>query len=191
MAFLIGLGIIMAIIGVNSLYDYNKERKAKNVVQDDGAKAAAGRGLPDMADVLEASDTCAAGDDPKAAGGRGVCEGLVLADVIAGKLQRKENIFGLPLTYCEQDGEGKVTAIDREDNIYVIETALRPEYTDLYEQIRADMTVESKRIQKNTDERKVYGIVCTNRPSTLLTAIVEKNPRIRIYNYDISFKNIL
>lgn len=191
MPFLVGLGIIMAIIGANSLYDYIKERKAKNVVQDDEAKAAAGRGLPDMADISEAADTCAAGDDPMASSGRGACEGLVLADVIAGKLQRKENIFGLPLTYCEQDGAGKVTAIDREDNIYVIETALRPEYADLYEQIRADMAVESKRIQKNTDERKVYGIVCTNRPSPLLMAIVEKNPRIRIYNYDIRFKNIL
>ena len=116
--------------------------------------------------------------------------GPTLAEMIAYDLRQKKNIFGLPLTLCEED-EGKLIAMDREDNIYVIETAQRPEYEELYLQVLDDMAAENKRIQKNAAARKVYAIVCvTTLPETLKLA-AEKENSIRIFSYELNFRNIM
>jgi hypothetical protein len=114
-----------------------------------------------------------------------------LADYIAGQLKNGRYIFGVPMQLCEQDETGKLIAMDREDNIYVIETVLRPEYEDLYDQVRADRSEQRKRIAKDAGERKVYGIVCTDAPSELLIAAAKKDTGIRIYRYYICFENII
>lgn len=186
MYFLIGLGIILAIIGINEWYIYTKKKKdntAENRTAAEAVSAAGAERLTDSgtADIVKEAEQSVNRDFFY----------LNLADIIAGKIKQKQNIFGLPLILCETDGKGKLTALDREDNIYVIETALRPEYDDWYQQVFADMAEEKRRIQKKANERSVYAIVCTNEPSELLKAAVEKEPGIRIYRVDLSFVNVL
>lgn len=177
MYFLIGLGIILVIVYANSLYDYIKEKKAKKEETENQETAAV---------VGETGQTSA---DGRAAAG--FVKGIILSDMIEGKLKNGQNIFGLPLKLCEKDETGKIVAVDREDNIYVIETNLRPEFEDFYQQVREDMNVEKRRIGKGADLRKVYGIVCVDQPSELLMAAAKKQSELRIYRYDVTFENII
>ena len=170
MYFLIGLGIILVFFYANSLYDYIKEKKAKKEETENQEVAAV---------VGETRQTSADG-----------CA-FILSDMIEGKLKNSQNIFGLPLKLCEKDETGKIVALDREDNIYVIETNLRPEFEDFYQQVREDMNVEKRRIGKGAELRKVYGIVCVDQPSELLMAAAKKQSELRIYRYDVTFENII
>lgn len=186
MYFLIGLGIILAIIYGNELYVYTKKKKSNAAENRTAAEAVSAAG----AELFEDSGTVdIVKEAEQSANGDFFC--LNLADIIAGKIKQKQNIFGLPLTLCETDGKGRLTALDREDNVYVIETALRPEYDDWYQQVFADMAEERRRIRKKANERSVYAIVCTNESSELLKAAVEKDPGIRVYRVDLSFVNVL
>lgn len=184
MYFLIGLGIILVIVYANSLYDYIKDKKAKKEEAEGQEQFAEDTGV----------STLAGGDSSKPAGASktsGHVQGIILSELIEGKLKNGQNIFGLPLKLCEKDETGKLTALDREDNIYVIETSLRPEFEDFYEQVRVDMNAQKRRIAKGAAGRKVYGIVCVNQPSELLVAAAEKESGLRIYRYDITFENII
>ena len=106
-------------------------------------------------------------------------------------LKQKKHIFGLPLTLCEERGDGQLIALDREDNIYVIETVQRADYEEFYLQILDDMAVQRKRIQKNAADRKVYAVVCvTTLPETLKLA-AEKDNAIRIFSYELNFRNVM
>lgn len=92
---------------------------------------------------------------------------------------------------CEERGDGQLIALDREDNIYVIETVQRADYEEFYLQILDDMAVQRKRIQKNTADRKVYAVVCvTTLPETLKLA-AEKDNAIRIFSYELNFRNVM
>ena len=117
--------------------------------------------------------------------------GPTLTQMIADDLKQKKHIFGLPLTLCEEQGDGQLIALDREDNIYVIETVQRADYEEFYLQILDDMAVQRKRIQKNAADRKVYAVVCvTTLPETLKLA-AEKDNAIRIFSYELNFRNIM
>ena len=87
--------------------------------------------------------------------------------------------------------DGELIAMDREDNIYVIETVQRPEYEELYLQVLDDMTAQRKRIQKNAADRKVYAIVCVTTLSETLKLAAEKENSIRIFSYELNFRNIM
>lgn len=174
MYFLIGLGIILAIVYGNMLLDYLKERKRNKQKEQ-----TADRGF-DMDRASAANAVPLAGAAPG------------LAELIGEKLKQNQYIFGLPLRLCETDGQGKLIAIDREDNIYIIETGLRREYETLYQQVMDDMAAEKKRIAgKKADERKVYVIICTNSMTEELRMITEKRKNIRVFQYDLSFRNIM
>ena len=81
--------------------------------------------------------------------------------------------------------------MDRVDNIYVIETVQRADYEEFYLQILDDMAVQRKRIQKNAADRKVYAVVCvTTLPETLKLA-AEKDNAIRIFSYELNFRNVM
>lgn len=117
--------------------------------------------------------------------------GPTLTQMIADDLKQKKHIFGLPLTLCEERGDGQLIALDREDNIYVIETVQRADYEEFYLQILDDMAVQRKRIQKNAADRKVYAVVCvTTLPETLKLA-AEKDNAIRIFSYELNFRNVM
>ena len=64
-------------------------------------------------------------------------------------------------------------------------------YEEFYLQILDDMAVQRKRIQKNAADRKVYAVVCvTTLPETLKLA-AEKDNAIRIFSYELNFRNIM
>ena len=66
---------------------------------------------------------------------------------------------------------------------------LRKRYGDL--QVLDDMAVQRKRIQKNAADRKVYAVVCvTALPETLKLA-AEKDNAIRIFSYELNFRNVM
>lgn len=186
MYFLIGLGIILAIVYGNMLLDYLKERRKNKAKETDGVSPAAGQ-----REQAEPLSVCENGV-PTLYGGSLAGDIPYLAALITEKLKQNQNIFGLPLRFCESDGQGKLITVDREDNIYIIETGLRPEYEALYQQALDDMAAEKKRIAgRNADDRRVYVIICTNSATDDLRMVAEKKKNIRIFQYDIDFRNIM
>ena len=198
MYFLIGLGVIVVIVYGNMLYDRIKEKKGNKADQIEktagtvnaSSTSAEVMGSQDAETGAQTFNQNQAGNNGSSAASGNGFSGPTLAEMIAGDLRQKKNIFGLPLTLCETEA-GKLIAMDREDNIYVIETVQRPEYEELYLQVLDDMAAERKRIQKNTATRKVYAIVCvTTLPETLKLA-AEKENSIRIFSYELNFRNIM
>ena len=206
MYFLIGLGIILAIVYGNMLLDFLKERKQDKQKEQTADKFRDVEMPESMEGAVHINQTSAAhmdgafhmdraSDMDRASAANavplaGAAPGL--AELIGEKLKQNQYIFGLPLRLCETDGQGKLIAIDREDNIYIIETGLRREYETLYQQVMDDMAAEKKRIAgKKTDERKVYVIICTNSMTEELRTITEKRKNIRVFQYDLSFRNIM
>ena len=198
MYFLIGLGIIVVAIYGNMLYDRIKTMKNKDTA-DVGESA----GTMDnyVADQKETKgqkaeiDGQALDQDQS----RGMVKtaaniafsGPTLTQMIADDLKQKKNIFGLPLTLCEEMGDGQLIALDREDNIYVIETVQRADYEELYLQVLDDMAAQRKRIQKNAADRKVYAVVCVTTLSETLKLAAEKDNAIRIFSYELNFRNVM
>lgn len=188
MYFLIGLGVIVVLVYGNMLYDHIKGKKKADEQTDMTEKMQTKAG-DEQTESVKASDQISENGSDKAA----VCHfsGPTLTEMIADDLRQKKNIFGLPLTLCEEADNGELIAMDREDNIYVIETVQRPEYEELYLQVLDDMTAQRNRIQKNAADRKVYAIVCvTTLPETLKLA-AEKENSIRIFSYELNFRNIM
>lgn len=187
MYFLIGLGIIVVLVYGNMLYDHIKAKKKADEQTDNAENASAKSGAA-QSEPVKTSETLESGNDQAAA-----CHfsGPTLTEMIAADLRQKKNIFGLPLTLCEEADDGELIAMDREDNIYVIETVQRPEYEELYLQVLDDMTAQRKRIQKNAADRKVYAIVCVTTLSETLKLAAEKENSIRIFSYELNFRNIM
>lgn len=188
MYFLIGLGVIVVLVYGNMLYDHIKEKKKADEQTDMTEKMQTKAG-DEQTESVKASDQISENGSDKAA----VCHfsGPTLTEMIADDLRQKKNVFGLPLTLCEETDDGELIALDREDNIYVIETVQRPEYEELYLQVLDDMTAQRKRIQKNASDRKVYAIVCVTTLSETLKLAAEKENSIRIFSYELNFRNIM
>jgi len=188
MYFLIGLGIIVVLVYGNMLYDHIKAKKKRNEQTDISESVSVKSGSAETEQVSGMAKTAEDGSD-KASDNH--LSGPTLTEMIAADLRQKKNIFGLPLILCEEADDGELIAMDREDNIYVIETVQRPEYEELYLQVLDDMAAQRKRIQKNAADRKVYAIVCvTTLPETLKLA-AEKENSIRIFSYELNFRNIM
>ena len=107
MYFLVGLGIILAIVYGNMLLDYIKDKKRQK--QQDGT---APEEKPEMAETAEEKEMLREQNV--------LATSLMLSAIIEQKLRQKQDIFGLPLTLRESDGQGKLVTLDQEDNIYII-----------------------------------------------------------------------
>ena len=198
MYFLIGLGIIVVIVYGNMLYDQIKTKKDKNSADAEqsagtaeahltGQKEMQGQNADIDGQVLKQDQA----EDAVKTAAKMAFSGPTLTQMIADDLRQKKHIFGLPLTLCEELEDGQLIALDREDNIYVIETVQRSDYEELYLQVLDDMAVQRKRIQKNAADRKVYAVVCvTDLPETLKLA-AEKDNAIRIFSYELNFRNVM
>lgn len=190
MYFLIGLGIIVALIYGNMLYDHIKAKKKVNE-QTDMAESVSTKSKDVQPEAVRDTDQLQENGNGSDQAAYDHFSGPTLTEMIADDLRQKKNIFGLPLILCEEADDGELIAMDREDNIYVIETVQRPEYEELYLQVLDDMAAQRKRIQKNAADRKVYAIVCvTALPETLKLA-AEKENAIRIFSYELNFRNIM
>ena len=190
MYFLIGLGIIVIIVYGNMLYDRIKTKKNKDTTDVEKSAGTADNHFAEQKETKgqkteinrQASDQDQSGSMVKTA-----------ANIAFSgpTLTQMKHIFGLPLTLCEEMGDGQLIALDREDNIYVIETVQRADYEELYLQVLDDMAAQRKRIQKNAADRKVYAVVCvTTLPETLKLA-AEKDNAIRIFSYELNFRNVM
>lgn len=198
MYFLIGLGIIVIIVYGNMLYDRIKTMKNKDATDVEKSAGTKDNYLDDQKETKgqkaeidgQVLDPDRSGSMVKTAANIAF-SGPTLTQMIADDLKQKKHIFGLPLTLCEEMGDGQLIALDREDNIYVIETVQRADYEELYLQVLDDMAVQRKRIQKSTADRKVYAVVCvTTLPETLKLA-AEKDNAIRIFSYELNFRNVM
>lgn len=198
MYFLIGLGIIVIIVYGNMLYDRIKTKKNKDTTDVEKSAGTKDNYLDDQKETKgqkaeidgQALDQDRSGSMVKTAANIAF-SGPTLTQMIADDLKQKKHIFGLPLTLCEEMGDGQLIALDREDNIYVIETVQRADYEELYLQVLDDMAVQRKRIQKSTADRKVYAVVCVTTLSETLKLAAEKDNAIRIFSYELNFRNVM
>ena len=198
MYFLIGLGIIVIIVYRNMLYDRIKTKKNKDTTDVEKSAGTADNHFAEQKETKgqkteinrQASDQDQSGSMVKTAANIAF-SGPTLTQMIADDLKQKKHIFGLPLTLCEEMGDGQLIALDREDNIYVIETVQRADYEELYLQVLDDMAAQRKRREESSADRKVYVVVCvTTLPETLKLA-AEKDNAIRIFSYELNFRNVM
>ena len=198
MYFLIGLGIIVIIVYGNMLYDRIKTKKNKDTTDVEKSAGTADNHFAEQKETKgqkteinrQAPDQDQSGSMVKTAANIAF-SGPTLTQMIADDLKQKKHIFGLPLTLCEERGDGQLIALDRQENNYVIEAVQRADYEEFYLQILDDMAVQRKRIQKNAADRKVYAVVCvTTLPETLKLA-AEKDNAIRIFSYELNFRNVM
>ena len=122
MYFLIGLGIIVIIVYGNMLYDRIKTKKNKDTTDVERSAGTADTHLAEQKETKgqkteingQALDQDQSGSMVKTAG-EYCFFSPTLTQMIADDLKQKKHIFGLPLTLCEELGDGQLIALDRED----------------------------------------------------------------------------
>lgn len=124
----------------------------------------------------------------------------VLEDELTAQLEAGRNVFGIPLKIYQRKGEygrqyiipiGRLDLLteDENGNLYIIELKKDSGYGDVYKQITSyiDWFQENRR-KKN---QKVFGIICLNNPSKKLINQVKKDARVRLFEYQLFYKEIL
>ena len=177
---IIGILLLGAIAGGYSVYDGIRERKEKALKEEQEKKIKeetlrAYRGEKSVEVVSEADSA----EDMR---------GIRLADLVEFSLRRGEEPFVQRMKYTGRDGDYHVVAVDSDDNIYIIETELKPEYEDMVQQVQADVDHYRARMQKKADERMTYVYVCTNHPSKPIRKEAYENRNVRIFNYRVKFQ---
>lgn len=124
----------------------------------------------------------------------------ILEDELTIRLEAGFNVFGLPLKIYKKHGmygrqfiipAGRldILAVDDEENLYVIELKKDSGYSDSYKQtIRYIEWLSDNMVKK---DKKVYGIICLNAPSNDLIDKVRQDSRIKLYEYAISYREIM
>jgi len=123
----------------------------------------------------------------------------VLEDELTMRIEAGLNVFGFPLKIYKRKGEygrqyifpkGRldILAEDDEGNLYIIELKKDSGYGDAYKQ-----TVEYiEWFKKNKAKgKKVFGIICLNSPGQALIEAVRKDNRIKLFEYQISYNEIV
>lgn len=123
----------------------------------------------------------------------------ILEDEIVNRMDKGLTVFGLPLKVYETSesygrqfitpiGRLDILSVDDLDNLYIIELKKDSGYGNSYEQI----TRYVKWIEENvaSEKQKVYGFLCMNSPSEALLKKVKANPKLKIYEYTISFSEL-
>ncbi|MBQ9110468.1 MAG: DUF91 domain-containing protein [Oscillospiraceae bacterium] len=103
------------------------------------------------------------------------------------KMYRRKGIYGRQFIIPE--GRLDLLAEDAKGNLYVIELKKDSGYDNAYEQ--TVRYLESPTMQKLSGKRKLYGIICLNDPSNKLIQAVKKDTRIRLFEYQISYSEVL
>lgn len=120
MYFLIGLGIIVIIVYGNMLYDRIKTKKNKDTTDVEKSACTADNHFAEQKETKgqkteinrQAPDQDQSGSMVKTAANI-TFSGPTLTQMIADDLKQKKHIFGLPLTLCEERGDGQLIALDR------------------------------------------------------------------------------
>lgn len=104
------------------------------------------------------------------------------------KIYRRPGIYGRQWTF-EGIGRIDLLAEDNSGNLYVIELKKDRGYDDAYAQtVRYVEWFEKSQYAKG---KKVYGIICVNDPPRRLVESVRKDKRIRLFEYHVSYTEII
>ena len=109
-------------------------------------------------------------------------------------------VFGLKLKMYKRKGVygrqfiipiGRLDLLCEDDNgdLYIIELKKDSGYDDAYKQTAAYLDW----FEKNNDiakGKKVHGIICLNSPSQDLIKNVHRDPRMKLFEYQISYREI-
>lgn len=103
------------------------------------------------------------------------------------KIYRRAGIYGRQWTF--EVGRIDLLAEDKDGNLYVIELKKDSGYDDAYAQtVRYVEWFEKSQYAKG---KKVYGIICVNDPPHILVESVRKDKRIRLFEYHVSYTEII
>jgi tetratricopeptide (TPR) repeat protein len=126
----------------------------------------------------------------------------MLEDELISKLERGIDVFDLSLRIYEDgdnygrqfaidSGKGRIDILAQDDSnhFYVIELKKDSGYDDPLSQTLNYMNWISEHLAK--DSQNVFGVICLNSPSKELIKEVRKHPEIKLYEYSLSYKEIL
>ena len=127
----------------------------------------------------------------------------ILEDELTARLESGQPVFGLDLHIYRKKGDfygrqypcanGKwrldLLCEDNAENLYIIELKKDSGYDDAFEQIKQYVDwFEKHKVKRG---KKVYGIIVLNSPKKKLIEKVRSDSRIRLYEYQIAFREIL
>lgn len=123
----------------------------------------------------------------------------ILEDELTARIESGMPVFGLNLKIYRRYGIygrqyridiGRLDLLceDSEENLYVIELKKDSGYDDAYTQTASYLDwFENNEISKG---KKVYGIICLNSPTKELIDKVHADKRMKLFEYQISYKEI-
>lgn len=123
----------------------------------------------------------------------------LLEDELVQRMEQGIPVFGLPLKVYQKRGEygrqfilrsGRldILATDDHNNLYVIELKKDSGYDDAYAQTKTYL--EWVEADVAAPGQRVYGLICLNSPSAELRRKVRQDPRMRLFEYSISYTEI-
>lgn len=124
----------------------------------------------------------------------------ILEDELTERLSVGSSVFGIPLKIFKREGKygrqmplaglGRIDLLaeDNDGNLYVIELKKDSGYDNAYTQ--TVKYVEWFEKSKYAKGKKVYGIICVNDPPQKLINSVQKDDRIRLFEYRVSYSEI-
>ena len=123
----------------------------------------------------------------------------LLEDELTLRIESGLPVFGLNLKIYKRPGEygrqyiipiGRLDLLceDEQNNLYIIELKKDSGYDDVYRQITDYMNwfEQSKKFGK----KHIYGVICLNNPTQKLIDQVHKEPRLKLFEYRISYQEI-
>ena len=122
----------------------------------------------------------------------------ILEDELVRRIENGLDVFGFPLSmfqgkgaygrqYIIPVGRLDILAVDPAGNLYAIELK-RGSCADVYEQVtRYTLWLEENLARPG---KKVYGIIVVNEPGSALIEKVRKDPKVRLYSYNVSYTEI-
>ena len=127
----------------------------------------------------------------------------ILEDELVMRLESGKEIFGLNLKIYRGDFYGRqypfydgkhhrrldILCEDENGNFYIIELKKDSGYGDAYQQIKNYVDYFKKHRAKK--DKKVFGILCLNSPTEKLLQDVRKDNRIRLFEYKISYDELI
>ena len=123
----------------------------------------------------------------------------LLEDELTARIEAGIDVFGLKLRVYKRHGEygrqfiipvGRLDLLCEDDsgNLYIIELKKDSGYDDAYKQTAEYLDWFEK--SKYAKGRKIYGIICLNSPSNELIKKVHADSRMRLFEYQISYREV-
>ncbi len=123
----------------------------------------------------------------------------IFEDELSSRIEKGIPVFGLDLKVYKRKGEygrqyiipiGRLDLLCEDDagNLYVIELKKDSGYDDAYRQTAEYLDWFEKSTKFN--DRNIYGIICLNNPTKDLIDKVHADPRMKLFEYSITYKEL-